>query len=292
MACALPALLEQAKCLQCNLTGDLYAAAEIVLLCALRDGEALPCTSAELIARANCIRSCIPLGMLGAVRLALLCAIADSIGPPPVTQLFIEQFEATHFDLTGWTEFNGGGGNILDPAYTGVVLEGLQSLRIRNNNFSPDFIRRSITPLGRVFIFFEFELIASGTPEVVTLVAVTNTASVIMASAGVDMNTNNFYVQCGPNVTSLAAVFVPLTKYYCWFEYNKNNGANRFASFGASTSPFRPTAAPDYAEALSVINAFDILQLSFGIVSSDGLDTEEIVMDRIIADSVQIGNNP
>lgn len=292
MACNLNALIEQAKCLQCVLVGDMYAAAEIALLCALRDGEPMSCDPQTLAAQANCIRACIPVGMFAAVRTALLCDIANIEPPPaPSTQLFIERFEAPDYDLSGWIEI-GAAGNILDPDYTGVVLEGAQSLRIRTDTLTACNIRRLITPLSRVFVFFQFELISSSSPETFSIITVVNTGGVIVAAAGIDMNTSNFYVQAAGTVVSLAAVLLLNTKYYCWFEYNKNNGANRFASFGASTTPVRPTAAPDYAEAVSVINALDVDTFSFGVVSTDGAATDEIVMDRIIADSVQIGNNP
>jgi len=76
MACDPNTLLEQAKCFQCFMSGDLFPAAEIVLLCAIRDGTALTCDPQTLAAQASCIRGCIPPGMMSAVKLALLCEIA------------------------------------------------------------------------------------------------------------------------------------------------------------------------------------------------------------------------
>lgn len=58
------------------MTGDLFPAVEIVLLCAIRDGTALSCDPQALVAQASCIRSCIPQGMMSAVKLSLLCQIA------------------------------------------------------------------------------------------------------------------------------------------------------------------------------------------------------------------------
>jgi hypothetical protein len=77
MACDPNTLLEQAKCLDCSLTGALLPAVEIVLLCAIRDGTTLSCDPQALASQANCIRACIPLGMMPAVRLAILCQIAN-----------------------------------------------------------------------------------------------------------------------------------------------------------------------------------------------------------------------
>lgn len=68
--------MEQAKCYECAVTGDLNAAVEIVLLCAIRDGESLTCDAQELVTQTSCIR-CIPQGMMEAVKTALLCDIAN-----------------------------------------------------------------------------------------------------------------------------------------------------------------------------------------------------------------------
>ena len=77
MPCDPNTLLDQAKCFQCNLTGDLFPAVEIVLLCAIRDGTPLACDPQTLVAQASCIRSCIPLGMMSAVKLSILCQILN-----------------------------------------------------------------------------------------------------------------------------------------------------------------------------------------------------------------------
>lgn len=83
MACDPNTLLEQAKCYQCLMTGDLFPAVEIVLLCAWRDGTILSCDPQTLVSLASCIRGCIPPGMMGAVKLAILCDIADAAVVPP-----------------------------------------------------------------------------------------------------------------------------------------------------------------------------------------------------------------
>lgn len=78
MACDPATLIEQAKCLQCYLVGDLIPAAEIVLLCHIRDGTPANCDPQALAAEANCIRRCIPLGAMSAVKTALLCDILNA----------------------------------------------------------------------------------------------------------------------------------------------------------------------------------------------------------------------
>jgi hypothetical protein len=75
MACDPATLLQQSTCFQCINSGLLFAAVEIVILCAIRDGETVPTDPQALISQANCILACIPPGAMSAVKLAILCDI-------------------------------------------------------------------------------------------------------------------------------------------------------------------------------------------------------------------------
>lgn len=103
MACDPNTLLEQAKCYQCVLTGDLFPAVEIVLLCAWRDGTLLSCDPHTLVAQASCIRSCIPFGMMQAVKTAILCDIASCVGPTAPSNVGAAAAGALVLDVT-WTD--------------------------------------------------------------------------------------------------------------------------------------------------------------------------------------------
>ena len=102
MACDPNTLLEQAKCYQCLLTGDLFPAVEIVLLCAWRDGDTISCDPQALVSQASCIRSCIPLGMMPAVKTALLCDIL-CVGPDAPSDVAAVAAGALVLDVT-WTD--------------------------------------------------------------------------------------------------------------------------------------------------------------------------------------------
>lgn len=78
MACDPAVLLEQSKCFQCFITGNMAMAVEIVILCAMRDGETIPTDPQELISQASCILACIPVGAMSAVKLAILCDIMNA----------------------------------------------------------------------------------------------------------------------------------------------------------------------------------------------------------------------
>lgn len=81
MACDPAALLADAQCwFSCSSAG-LNDAMEVMLLCALRDGDTtMACDPQSLMTEAHCLSSCIPQGMMGAVKLGLLCQIVQAGG--------------------------------------------------------------------------------------------------------------------------------------------------------------------------------------------------------------------
>jgi hypothetical protein len=88
MACDPNTLLEQARCYECALSGTLIDAVEIVLLCAIRDGDTMACDPQSLLAEASCILCAIPPGAMGAVKLSLLCQILAGGGSGGTAQVF------------------------------------------------------------------------------------------------------------------------------------------------------------------------------------------------------------
>lgn len=104
MACDPNTLIEQAKCYECALTGDMYLAVEIILLCAIRDGTPLTCSPQALVSLASCIR-CIPIGMMQAVKTSLLCDIASGtcVAPTAPSNVVATAAGALVLDVT-WTD--------------------------------------------------------------------------------------------------------------------------------------------------------------------------------------------
>ena len=78
MACDPATLIQQSSCYQCLVTGGMLQAVEVVLLCAIRDGETISTDPQDLISQANCILACIPPGAMSAVKLAILCDIINA----------------------------------------------------------------------------------------------------------------------------------------------------------------------------------------------------------------------
>lgn len=77
MACDIPTLITESACFDCKFQGDMYLASEIVLLCAIRDGETVDTDPDALLEQAACILCQVPRGLLPAIKLTLLCHIAN-----------------------------------------------------------------------------------------------------------------------------------------------------------------------------------------------------------------------
>lgn len=81
MPCDPATLLSNAQCWFACGSHGLDDALEVVLLCAIYDGDtSLACNPSTLVSEAQCLLNCIPQGMMGAVKLGLLCSIAQSGG--------------------------------------------------------------------------------------------------------------------------------------------------------------------------------------------------------------------
>jgi len=81
MACDPQTLLNDARCFQCYGSGVMFDAMEVVLLCAILDGDtSMACDPQSLLSQANCLLCTIPPGAFAAVRVSLLCQIAAAGG--------------------------------------------------------------------------------------------------------------------------------------------------------------------------------------------------------------------
>ncbi len=81
MACDPNELLEAAKCFSCKYSSQwqLYQAVKILLLCAIRDGEDIPCDPDFLANEARCLIHCLPPGAMDAIEITILCQILDGL---------------------------------------------------------------------------------------------------------------------------------------------------------------------------------------------------------------------
>ncbi len=86
MACDPDALLDQAKCHLCLIPPGMMETVEVVLLCAIRDGNIIGCEPQELIDQSFCLwckLGPIP-GAIGALKVSILCDLVNTLEPGTV----------------------------------------------------------------------------------------------------------------------------------------------------------------------------------------------------------------
>lgn len=209
---------------------------------------------------------------------------------PPASPLFgPETFQTpgTGYVLAGWSEFPGGAG-IIDPAYTAVVLDGTQCLRIVTSSGAACWIQRSVSAIGNIFLYGMLRIVSTAGDK--SFVEVQSNTSAVLGR--VRLQAGDFEVSAGATAVLLASSPSVNTLYHWWFEYNKDNGANRIANFGFSTDGIRPTSGNNYAQASTVVSATDVQIVAFGVPGTDFGSDVEYLFDYLLADDAQIGNNP
>lgn len=208
---------------------------------------------------------------------------------PPATPLFLEKFDTpVGYDLSGWTEVLAGG--IIDEDYTGVVLDGTQSLRLVTAT-GATFFQRNVTAIGHIYLFFQWQNVVGAGLEK-SIIEVQDNVSTMLGK--VTYTPGGGFKAYAGSTTSGFMVNIPSVgvKYNCWMEYNKNDGLNRVCNFAFSTGIVRPTSGNNYVQSTGPTSAVDVSIVAVGVATSDfGADIEHIY-DYILADDVQIGDNP
>lgn len=206
----------------------------------------------------------------------------------PASPLFFETFDtAVGYDLTLWTEVLGGG--TINEDYTGVVLDGTQSLRLETNG-GLTYFYRAVTDIGNIFLFFKFNGQFIPANSATTIITVSDSVGVVLGR--VELNGGVLTVIASAGSTVLSSQMSQGVEYNCWFEYNKNNGTNRIANFAFSTGRYRPTSGPNYGQVAVATSALDVGFCYFGAVFHELTDNVIYLYDYCLADNVQIGDNP
>jgi hypothetical protein len=115
MSCDPNQVLAKAACYLCHgFDGAIADAAELAILCAIRDGRTdMPCDVESLMKQANCLLSCIPAGAFPASKIAVLCQVLGGGGLGGGEQYALFQ----HREVSGTN-----GGDFLSGAWRTVAL--------------------------------------------------------------------------------------------------------------------------------------------------------------------------
>lgn len=205
---------------------------------------------------------------------------------PPYSLLLKETFDAAGYDNAGWTEFLGGG--TINEDYTGVILDGTQSLRIITNT-TTTWVERTITGANFVFCYFQFRIVAhDGIKSIIEA-----QSSVSARQGWVEILSDlSFRVNAGASSLGSINSLPTNTLLHCWFSYHNNLGGSRKTTFEFSTDGRRLGSGDNYREITAASSATQVGILALGVPSTDfGVDVEYI-FDYFLYDNTQIKDKP
>lgn len=202
-------------------------------------------------------------------------------GPYIVQQTF--ETPVTGYDNgETWTE--SGDAGTVNPAYTGVVLQGTQSLRINQSGNKAQTIT-SFSAQDEVYIYFLMRGI-SGFPDNPTRIGFLNDSSTI----GMNVNNSGTLSLCGNVCATTVGTMTAGTTYHVWFHYKKGSGSDQISEAAFSTDGIRPTSGDNYAiisngTRTSQITSFQFVWDAFNF-------TQQVIFDKVRISTNCIGSNP
>lgn len=202
--------------------------------------------------------------------------------------LINQNFEGTGYDNSEtWTEF---GTATIDEDYTGVVLAGSQSLRIKSTASSGRAVSPTFSDASDCWVYFLFRpvtipgtshgaaMLRNGTTVVLTItINATGSLSIRNGSSGGTTTTNTMSTG---------------TTYHVWGHYIAGSGADGFGSVGFSTTGTKPTSGTSYTEHTTGNGTASVNAMQCGSQSGEGSDTFEFIYDKVLVSASSIGDSP
>lgn len=206
--------------------------------------------------------------------------------------LLEEYFEGTGYDFyKGWTE---SGTSTIDEDYTGVVLQGSQSGHINlSSSTGASFSGGYVHPGGATpvhYAYFQLEVISFPSANNFRVFSISNTVDVAINS------TSNLMVRPGVGIAvATVGVLEPNTKYHVWVSGSGNDvetPSAGTATVAFSTDGIRPTSGDNYAIDTDTGALSSHLNTQVVIGSLQVGADYEVIIDNILVDDIQIGDNP
>lgn len=196
--------------------------------------------------------------------------------------IVMQNFEGTGYDhCETWSEVS-----TPDPDYTGVVLEGAQSLRIQQSGSSV-LIRKTFTGMSEVWAYFLLHPVTRGVVDDRSIMRL-NSSIVDPLIIWVKSN-GRLMLQIGGITATTVDSISDGTTYDVWCYYKQGSGANAIGSVGFATNGTKPVGGNKFA---SIANGTATgLAISVEIGSGQTV-TQEYVYDKVRVSATTIGDNP
>lgn len=208
----------------------------------------------------------------------------DGVAIAP-TYLVNQNFEGTGYDNgETWTE---SGTGIVNEDYTGVVLEGAQSLRISMASQNCKTITE-FAAQDEVWVYFLLHPVALR-PSDNTYVMWMNTNQ-SLANLVVD-GTGQLVANSDHSTNTISTVTNGGT-YHVWYHYKKGSGGDAVFGVAFSIDGTRPTSGNNFAEYTTSARTSQVTALELGDFPTGNNATYELIFDKVRVSASQIGDNP
>lgn len=218
------------------------------------------------------------------VQLSVTTNAIAATGGGSFTGEFQETFDdATDYDNAGWTT---GGGTAVDPNYTGVVLEGSESLRANVSSSDAYAITPPWTDADTKYGYFRTQGVTVQAFNRIFAEVRLDTSKVMEIrrnSAGTVRITH------GATSASTVATMSQGTTYHCWWRYTKGTGSDGVAEFAFSTDGVKPTSGDNYVTITTGTATTQCDRLYIGALTTGS--TTDRVFDLVEYDANPIGDD-
>lgn len=202
----------------------------------------------------------------------------------PTSYLFRENFEETGGYENVWTETLDG--ETINPNYTEIVLEGLQSLQISSSAGIPN-TETNFSSSNEIWGYFMFHPI-SQLSTIQPLRLRNPDASVFIIER---YTAGNIAIYNGSSTDSSVNTMSLNTTYHVWFHYKTGSGSDSIAEVAFSTDGIKPISGGSYVQVINGTSTLPASELYLGPYLIGG--NFEYVFDKIrLNNTSSIGDNP
>lgn len=186
-----------------------------------------------------------------------------------------------------WTQ---SGGATITPNYSGLVLQGTQSLRIvYTGGGAVAQTQTTFAAQNEIWVYFmlRFPNLTDHNPAYIGWLEIPGTT--------ISMTINNtFTVSISGSVTATTvATMTSNTTYHVWAHYKKGSGTDQVQDIAFSTTGIKPLSGNNFAQAINGNRTTQITKLT---LAWDGegasFPTREYIFDKIRVANTCIGDNP
>lgn len=205
---------------------------------------------------------------------------------PAPTYLINQNFEGTGYDNSEtWTESSGS--STIDEDYTATVLYGSQSLNVVGTVGADAYAKSpAFTAQSEVWFYWLFRPVVSANANRIIYRGMLAGVNKFNVRLKLTTKALELYDLTGGSAVTVATISTGTT-YHIWGHYKADPDGILEIAF--STDGVKPTSGNNYASSTAGTLADNVDNVQVGNFSAA---TDDFIIDRVLVDDVEIGDNP